>query len=164
MSIFSSEAYTKRHGDAQTQAQSTKGCVWKDNGKLYELMKCQKKNQIRVLRRERGSEKKKKSAWWRRGRESKAATRTREAQHDDIAGLSYQITAIFAWWARREKPTPVNAMAIYEYLLAAAVCTAHPWPLGGNGTSGQRTRFGALATWVSLDIRGPQAWVVIFPY
>lgn len=55
-------------------------------------------------------------------------------------------------------------MAIYEYLLAAATCTAHPWPLGGNGTSGQRTRFGALATWVSLDIRGPQAWVVIFPY
>lgn len=44
-----------------------KGCVWKDNGKLYELMKCQKKKkiQIRVLRRERGSEKKKKKRWWR---------------------------------------------------------------------------------------------------
>lgn len=46
--------------------------------------------------------------------------------------LSYQITAIFAWWARREKPTPVNAMAIYEYLLACCYwCCPPPGHWGG---------------------------------
>lgn len=41
MSIFSSEAYTKRHGDAQTQAQ--RGVCGRTNGKLYEIDEVSKK-------------------------------------------------------------------------------------------------------------------------
>lgn len=85
MSIFSSEAYTKRHGDAQTQAQGV--CVEGQDGKLYEIDEVSKKKKIRSGSFDgKGAVRRKKKALVEEGTKSKAATRTREAQHDDIAG------------------------------------------------------------------------------
>lgn len=44
-----------------------KGCVWKDNRKLYELMKCQKKKNFRSgsFDGKGAVKRKKKKRWWR---------------------------------------------------------------------------------------------------
>ncbi|KAL7908123.1 hypothetical protein GGI35DRAFT_453414 [Trichoderma velutinum] len=89
--------------------------------------------------------------WFRRGKpKSKAATRTREAQHDDIAGLSYRLRLFFSSICRAR----ARNRRWYASLLLLL-----PTPGMGEWNKWTKEPGLSLATWVSLDIRGPQAWV-----